>query len=227
MTPLALLRSQLPDSAVVRLSQGLAELQLEVTPEQQERLLGLLALLHKWNRAYNLTAVRDVDTMVSRHLLDSAAVLPFVKGPRLLDVGAGPGFPGLVLAILAPSLEVTLLDSNGKKVRFQRQAVMELGLSNVSPVQARVESFAQGQFDQVISRAFASLADFIAMTRKLPVTDGQWLAMKGPGADEELRQFTDHHQMPEGIRLHSRHKLNVPFESAERQLLILTQQGVE
>src|SRR5690606_18975180 len=123
-----------------------------------------------------LTAVRDIDDMVSRHVLDSAAVLPFVQGPRLLDVGAGPGLPGLVLAILKPELAVTLLDSNGKKVRFQRQAVMELGIENVTPVQARVEQFTAATFDQVISRAFASLVDFVTLTRELPAENGQWLA---------------------------------------------------
>lgn len=211
----------LPASVAPRLEQGLSQLDIAITPTQREQLLGLLALLHKWNRAYNLTAVRDVDEMVSRHVLDSAAVAPFIRGPRLLDVGAGPGLPGLVLAILKPELQVTLLDSNGKKVRFQRQAVMELALSNVTPTQARVEQFAGQHFDQVISRAFASLVDFVTLTRPLPTADGQWLAMKGPGADDELRD------LPAGVELNARHLLNVPFETAERQLLILTPKGVE
>ncbi|MGS2745265.1 16S rRNA (guanine(527)-N(7))-methyltransferase RsmG [Halomonas sp. LS-001] len=207
----------LPADAQKRLEDGLSTLKLKTTAQQREQLLGLLALLHKWNRAYNLTAVRDLNEMISRHLLDSASVAPFVRGPRLLDVGAGPGFPGLVLAILDPSLMVTLVDSNGKKVRFQRQAVMELGLQNVTPVQTRVEQFAAGTFDQVISRAFASLADFIALTRKLPSAEGEWLAMKGPGADDELNA------LPDDIALKTRHLLNVPYDAAQRQLLILTQ----
>ncbi|OBA00554.1 16S rRNA (guanine(527)-N(7))-methyltransferase RsmG [Halomonas sp. G11] len=221
MSSVATLFSGLPSQVATRLDEGLSALGTPVTARQHDQLLGLLALLHKWNRAYNLTAVRDVNDMVSRHVLDSAAVLPFVEGPRLLDVGSGPGLPGLVLAILKPELSVTLLDSNGKKVRFQRQAVMELGLSNVTPVQARVEQFAESVFDQVVSRAFASLVDFVNLTRKLPTAEGQWLAMKGPGANEELRD------LPGDIRLHARHTLNVPFETAERQLLILTPQGVE
>ncbi|WP_346796941.1 16S rRNA (guanine(527)-N(7))-methyltransferase RsmG [Halomonas sp. Bachu 37] len=208
--------ASLPSAAVERLDQGLDQLQLDVSAHQRQQLLGLLALLHKWNRAYNLTAVRDLEEMVSRHLLDSAAVKPHVSGPRLLDVGSGPGLPGLVLAILDPTLDVTLLDSNGKKVRFQRQAVMELGLSNVVATQARVESFAGEAFDQVISRAFASLEDFVTLTRQLPVQGGQWLAMKGPGADEELRD------LPPEIELESRHVLDVPFENAQRQVLILS-----
>jgi 16S rRNA (guanine527-N7)-methyltransferase len=215
MSGLNPLLKSLPGSVSSRLDKGLSQLAITINEHQREQLLGLLALLHKWNRAYNLTAVRDVDDMVSRHVLDSAAVLPYVQGPRLLDVGAGPGLPGLVLAILAPALDVTLLDSNGKKVRFQRQAVMELGLKNVTPVQARVEQFQAAAFDQVISRAFASLVDFVTLTRQLPSDDGQWLAMKGPVADDELRD------LPPGIRLHRRHLLEVPFEAAQRQLLIL------
>ena len=215
MSSLNPLLKTLPTSVAPRLDQGLTQLGIAVDEHQRQQLLGLLALLHKWNRAYNLTAVREVDDMVSRHVLDSAAVLPYVQGPRLLDVGAGPGLPGIVLAILAPQLDVTLLDSNGKKVRFQRQAVMELGLENVTPVQARVEQFEAATFDQVISRAFASLVDFVTLTRQLPSADGQWLAMKGPGADDELRD------LPAGIRLYQRHLLEVPFEAAQRQLLIL------
>jgi len=220
MSALQPLIDLLPSGVTPKLDQGLADLGVSVTTTQREQLLGLLALLHKWNRAYNLTAVRDVEEMVSRHVLDSAAVAPYVHGPELLDVGAGPGLPGLVLAIMNPELRVTLLDSNGKKVRFQRQAVMELSLTNVTPTQARVEQFAGQSFDQVISRAFASLVDFVTMTHSLPAADGQWLAMKGPGADDELRE------LPDGIALSERHLLNVPFETAERQLLILTPKGV-
>ncbi|MFB9868477.1 16S rRNA (guanine(527)-N(7))-methyltransferase RsmG [Vreelandella sulfidaeris] len=216
MSELRPLLAQLPVSVAPRLDQGLDQLGIVVDERQREQLLGLVALLHKWNRAYNLTAVRDVEAMVSRHVLDSASVASFVHGPRLLDVGAGPGLPGIVLAILDPALAVTLVDSNGKKVRFQRQAVMELGLTNVTPSQARVETFSDQPFDQVISRAFASLVDFVTLTRQLPKAGGQWLAMKGPGADEELRE------LPPGICLHQRHLLEVPFETAQRQLLVLS-----
>lgn len=200
-----------------RLERGLAQLGLDVAADRRERLVALVGLLHKWNRAYNLTAVRDPEEMVARHVLDSAAVLPFVTGPSLLDVGAGPGLPGLVLAILAPELDVTLLDSNGKKVRFQRQAVMELGLARVTPVQARVEAFEApaGGFDQVISRAFASLEDFLALSRELPGEGGQWLAMKGPAVEDELAG------LPEGIAAVARHTLRVPFSVGDRRLVIL------
>ncbi|MCK2185011.1 16S rRNA (guanine(527)-N(7))-methyltransferase RsmG [Halomonas getboli] len=200
-----------------RLERGLAELGLDVPAQRRERLVALVGLLHKWNRAYNLTAVRDPEEMVARHVLDSAAVLPFVTGPSLLDVGAGPGLPGLVLAILAPELDVTLLDSNGKKVRFQRQAVMELKLERVTPVQARVEAFEApaGGFDQVISRAFASLEDFLALSRDLPGEGGQWLAMKGPAVEDELAG------LPDGIAAVARHTLRVPFSVGDRRLVIL------
>ncbi len=200
-----------------RLEGGLDELGLSVDESRRERLLALVGLLHKWNRAYNLTAVRDPEEMVTKHLLDSAAVLPFVTGPTVLDVGAGPGLPGLVLAILAPDLRVTLLDSNGKKVRFQRQAVMELGLANVSPVQARVEAFTPpaGGFDQVISRAFASLQDFVTLSESLPSVDGQWLAMKGPAVEDELGG------LPDDVAAVACHELKVPFEAGSRRLVIL------
>ncbi|MGY6566786.1 MAG: 16S rRNA (guanine(527)-N(7))-methyltransferase RsmG [Halomonadaceae bacterium] len=201
----------------VRLDEGFTALGLELDAEKRERLLRLVGLLHKWNRAYNLTAIRSPEEMVSRHLLDSAAVLPHVGPAPLLDVGAGPGLPGLVLAILEPSLAVTLLDSNGKKVRFQRQAVMELGLTNVTPLQARVEAFEPppGGFAQIVSRAFASLADFVALTEPLLARDGRWLAMKGPAADDELAA------LDAGVVVRERHVLAVPFTVGERQLLIV------
>lgn len=206
------------DTAVeVSLDQGLERLGIAVDAEQRRQLLGLVGLLHKWNRAYNLTAIRSPEEMVSRHLLDSAAVLPFVTGPTLLDVGAGPGFPGLVLAILRPELAVSLLDSNGKKVRFQRQAVMELGLTNVTPVQSRVEAFEE-RFDQVISRAFASLGDFVSLTLPLVAPGGQWLAMKGPAVEEELAG------VPDGVVPVAHHALEVPFEVGSRLLVVLERQ---
>ena len=198
-----------------RLDAGLAELGLEVDATARERLLALLALLHKWNRAYNLTAVRDPEQMVMRHLLDSASVATAVRGPRLLDVGAGAGLPGLVLAILDPSLEVTMLDGNGKKVRFQRQAVLELGLENVTPVQARVEHFATRDFDQIVSRAFAQLATFVELTRPLLAEGGEWLAMKGRDAASELAE------LPPDVTLIERRDLEVPGDAAQRVLLRL------
>ncbi|WP_110649695.1 16S rRNA (guanine(527)-N(7))-methyltransferase RsmG [Salinicola peritrichatus] len=197
------------------LDDGLAALGIAIDSARRDRLLALLGLLHKWNRAYNLTAVRSPEAMVARHLLDSASVAFAVHGPTLLDVGSGPGFPGLVLAILDPELEVTLLDSNGKKVRFQRQAVMELGLDNVRCQQVRVEAFA-GTFDQIISRAFAALDDFVTLTEPLLAAGGEWLAMKG-ALDEREREA-----LPAGVVVSQRYALTVPgLDTAERQLLKL------
>lgn len=202
-----------------QLDQGMAQLGIALDSTQRDRLLALVSLLHKWNRAYNLTAVRDPLAMISRHLLDSAAVAPFVKGPNVLDVGAGAGLPGLVLAILNPALNVTLIDSNGKKVRFQRQAVLELGLTNVTPIQARVEdqTTLDGQFDQVISRAFASLPEFIALSQAWLAKGGQWLAMKGPAVDDELDGLAAN------VCVIDRHQLDVPFEQGHRWLVVLEQ----
>jgi len=204
-----------------RLDGGLAELGITVDTGQRERLLALLTLLHKWNRAYNLTAIRDPEEMVAKHLLDSAAVSPFVHDEALLDVGAGPGLPGLVLAILRPTLPITLLDSNGKKVRFQRQALMELELANVTAVQARVEAFTPNEhgYPQVISRAFASLGDFGRLTDPLVAPHGRWLAMKGPAGDDELAA------LPETCVLRARHALAVPYTEGARQLLVLERLG--
>ncbi|CAM3367200.1 16S rRNA (guanine(527)-N(7))-methyltransferase RsmG [Halomonas lysinitropha] len=214
--------TRVAQSVETRLDSGLAALGIAVDDEQRRRLLALVGLLHKWNRAYNLTAVRTPEEMVTRHLLDSAAVLPFVNGTQLLDVGSGAGLPGLVLAILEPSLAVTLLDSNGKKVRFQRQAVMELDLCNVTPVQARVEAFEPvvGGYAQIISRAFSSLGDFIALTARLVAPSGEWLAMKGPAVDDELAD------LPEEIVVAERHDLAVPYETGSRQLVVLRHRDV-
>lgn len=197
------------------LAQGIEQLGVNVEAEQFEKLLQLLELLHKWNGAYNLTAVRDPQEMVSRHFLDSLSVVFAIKGPRLLDVGSGPGFPGMVLAILRPDIQVTLLDSNGKKVRFQRQSVMELKLDNVICSQVRVESF-EGQFEQIISRAFAALGDFISLTKPLLADSGEWLAMKGSLEHEERDT------LPSDVIIKQTQKLDVPgLGGAERTLLWL------
>ncbi|MCU0234743.1 MAG: 16S rRNA (guanine(527)-N(7))-methyltransferase RsmG [Thermoanaerobaculales bacterium] len=130
--------------------------------ETAARLLAYAALLIRWNRAYNLTAIRDPRAILARHLLDSLSILPWVRGPRLLDVGTGPGLPGIPLALADPGLSVTLLDANGKKVRFCRQCVIELGLTNVEVVQARVESYRPARgFDSVTTRAFADLHEVV------------------------------------------------------------------
>ena len=150
------------------------------------RLLAYAALLIRWNRAYNLTAIRDLRGIVARHLLDSLSIVPWVRGPRLLDVGTGPGLPGIPLALANPGLLVTLLDANGKKVRFCRQCVLELGLPNVEVVQSRVEAYRPAErFDSVTTRAFADLPEMVRLCLPLLAPGGRLLAMKGvaPGAD--------------------------------------------
>ncbi len=170
-----------------QLSRGTAELGLPVSAGQQAQLLGYLALLCKWNRAYNLTAVRDPAEMVTRHLLDSLALVPRLTGTRCMDVGTGAGLPGIPLAIMFPEREFHLLDSNGKKTRFLFQVKTALALSNVTVHHARVEAFAPDRgFDVVLSRAFASLADMVAGARHLLQPEGVFLAMKGARPDGEI-----------------------------------------
>jgi 16S rRNA (guanine527-N7)-methyltransferase len=200
------------------LAQGARELGVEVSALQQEQLLAYLALLIKWNKAYNLTAVRDPDEMVSRHLLDSLSVQPFVldAGDNWLDVGSGGGMPGIPLAILFPERQFTLLDSNGKKTRFLTQVKLELKLTNLEVIHSRVEAFKPQQaFSGIVSRAFSSLEDFANWTRHLGDGQSQWLAMKGVHPDDELQA------LPADFRLAATHVLKVPGCQGQRHLLIL------
>ncbi len=190
-----------PPAEVLR--RGLAHLGLDIPPPDQARLMAYLDLLTRWNRIYNLTAVRDPHEMVIRHLLDSLAVLPHVRGPRILDVGTGAGLPGIPLAIALPRAEVTLLDSSAKKTRFLTQALAELGLDNARVARSRVEDYHPGQlFDTVISRAFAALGGFVAATARLCRPGGRLLAMKGPLAARET--------VAGGHRIVAIHPLAVP-----------------
>lgn len=152
-----------------------------------EPFIDYLLLLDKWNKAYNLTAIRSLDSMVTHHLFDSLAILPWIKGPRLLDVGTGAGLPGIPLALAMPSLQVVLLDSNGKKIRFLREVKRALQLTNVEIVQTRAETYhPSSDFDTVTSRAFSTLESFLHVTRHLLAETGIWLAMKGRYPDTEL-----------------------------------------
>jgi len=172
------------------LQSGLDELGLVVLEEQVQKLLKFVALIEKWNKAYNLTAIRNKEEMVRLHLLDSLAVLPHIEGKRVIDVGTGAGLPGIPLAICLAETEFTLLDSNAKKTRFVQQAVLELKLKNVSVCHSRVEAYhPQQAFDMVLSRAFASLEEIIAMTKHLVNKGGVLLAMKGQTPDIELPQL--------------------------------------
>ena len=200
------------------LRQGARELGVELSAEQHEQLLAYLALLIKWNKAYNLTAVRDPNEMVSRHLLDSLSVVAHVReaGDNWLDVGSGGGMPGIPLAILFPERQFTLLDSNGKKTRFLTQVKLELKLANLQVIHSRVEEFRPEQpFSGICSRAFSSLEDFSNWTRHLGDGNTQWLAMKGVHPDDELQA------LPTDFRLTATHVLKVPGCQGQRHLLIL------
>ncbi len=170
-----------------RLCEGMHRLGLIQDERQEQRLLQFLSLLVKWNRAYNLTAVRDPLEMVGRHLLDSLAVLPHLTGHRCLDMGTGPGLPGIPLAIMRPDMEFMLLDSNGKKIRFVRQAVLELGLANVATGQQRVETYrSEPGFDTLTARAFTDLPHMLELTAHLRRPGTRLLAMKAEKAESEL-----------------------------------------
>ncbi|MDB4836896.1 16S rRNA (guanine(527)-N(7))-methyltransferase RsmG [Marinomonas sp.] len=185
-----------------------------------QTLVDYLALLEKWNKAYNLTAIRDVNQMISLHLLDSLATLPYIKGEKIIDVGTGPGLPGMVLAICYPEKHFTLLDSNGKKMRFLTQVKMELGIENVTVANERVEKHEhQGTYDHVISRAFASLQDMINWTLPLPKPSGNFLAMKGVYPADEIQV------LPKEVDVLSVEPLNVPSIQAERHMVIMTRKG--
>ena len=201
------------------LHSGIAELKISLSLEQQKKLLNFLSLLHKWNEVYNLTAIRDPQQMVSHHLLDSLSVIPHLWAGQWLDVGCGAGLPGLVLAISQPDWQFTLLDSNSKKTGFVQQAVIELGLRNVSVECARVEDWQPAKkFDGIISRAFTGLGDFLGSTRHLISSQGRWAAMKGI-PEQELAGVPDEYRVEKVI------SLKVPGLQAARSLIIATSRG--
>lgn len=197
-----------------RLQAGLAELGLAPGADACERLLDYVELLARWNATYNLTAVREPGEMVTRHLLDSLAVAKLVSGDSLADLGTGAGLPGIPLAILAPERRHTLIDSNGKKVRFLREAVRTLGLANVQVQQSRVED-ARGQYDCITARAFATLGDMLRMGGHLLAPDGVWIALKGQLSKDEILG------VPPGFVVAEVVALAVPGLGAARQVAII------
>jgi len=199
------------------LATGMAALNINAPPATLEKLLAYRDLLMKWNRVYNLTAVKDPKEALIRHVLDSLAILPWAgeKG-RLLDVGSGGGLPGIPIAIVRPALAVTLVESAGKKAAFQRQAIIELALPGVESWHGRVEDFAAAEgFDRIVSRAFADLPLFIALTHHLMGNNGRWLAMKGKNPETEIAA------LPTDVRLEAVIPLQTPMLPASRHLLIL------
>jgi len=174
-----------------RLVSGLAALNLQPDEYQVGKLIDFIVLIEKWNKAYNLTAIRNKEDMVSLHLLDSLAIIPFITGRRVIDIGTGAGLPGIPLAICLPDTAFTLLDSNAKKTRFVQQAVLELKLNNVVACHHRVENYHPEQpFNTVITRAFAGLADIARLTAHLLDKEGVLLAMKGQNPEAELAQLS-------------------------------------
>lgn len=199
------------DTTGALLRWGIAQMGLPDNAQRLAALEHLLALLQKWNKAYNLTAIRDAESIVQRHFFDSLALLPYLHGQSVIDVGTGAGFPGLPLALYAPERRFTLLDSNGKKTRFVQQAVLELQLSNVTVRQTRVEHYTEARFDCVICRAFTSTREIIAKTRHLLAPQGIWLAPKGPA--EATTSCTDETVACQAL------PLQIPGLKARRYLL--------
>lgn len=196
------------------LSSGLAEMGLVLPESAQQQLLAFSDLLLKWNKTYNLTALRDPAQVVSHHLLDSLVVLPYVTEAALLDVGSGGGLPGIPLAIARPALSVRMVDTVQKKTTFLQQAAIQLGLKNVAVDHARVENL-QGRYAQISSRAFAELKLFVDLTRHLLAPGGRWLAMKGVRPDDEIAA------LPADVVVEQIIPLHVPGLDAERHLIIL------
>jgi len=176
-----------------KLKAGLESLSLDPAQQPCDQYLAYIALLHKWNQSYNLTAIKQLEEMLTRHVLDSLSVLPFIQGHDCLDIGTGPGLPGLILAMALPETRWVLLDSNQKKTRFLRHVKAELGMNNVEIVQSRVESFKpEINFDSVICRAFAPLNRLLELTQHLITEDNQLLAMKGKQASDEIDALGEH-----------------------------------
>ncbi len=198
------------------LSRGLERMALAADDALIESLLAYLAELIRWNKAYNLTAVRDPQEMVIRHLLDSYSVQPYISGSRVIDVGTGAGLPGIPLALANPDQFFILLDSNGKKVRFLQHVVGTLGLCNVTPVQSRLDEYKEDTwFDTVVCRAFTSLAEFVAFSSHLVAPEGRLVAMKGKLPTEELER------LPEGWEVQAAEPVAVPGLEGDRHVIVI------
>lgn len=200
-----------------RLRTLVAQSDLTLSETQLAQCIQYVTLLDKWNSAYNLTSVRDPEEMLIKHVLDSLVVAPYLIGQHFIDVGTGPGLPGVLLAIYYPEKQFTLLDSLGKRIRFLNQVKMQLQLQNIHPLQSRVEDHQPLQgYDGVISRAFASLNDMLNWCRHLPTPDGRFFAMKGAAVQEEIAA------LPDFVKVDAIHPLQVPQLDAQRHLVVLS-----
>lgn len=198
------------------LAQLIEEAGLDLNAQLQQQCIQYVALLDKWNSAYNLTSVRDPQEMLIKHVMDSLVVAPHLIGDRFIDVGTGPGLPGVLLAIYYPQKHFTLLDSLGKRIRFLNQVKLQLKLDNIQPLQSRVEDHQPEQgYDGVISRAFASMNDMLNWCRHLPAENGRFFAMKGAAVQEEIAA------LPDFVKVASVQPLVVPQLQAQRHLVIL------
>ncbi|HEY9052709.1 MAG TPA: 16S rRNA (guanine(527)-N(7))-methyltransferase RsmG [Gammaproteobacteria bacterium] len=194
-----------------RLKAGLKQMGLALDDTTRSRMLAYLQLMQKWNKAYNLTAIRDMDQMVIRHLLDSLSILPFITGSPVLDVGTGAGLPGIPLALAMPDCQFVLLDSNGKKTRFLTQVKIELGIENIEIIHARIEDYQPGKtFSIITCRAFAGLNTILDRTQHLLTSTTRILAMKGKEPVASL---------PSGFEQVNNHPLQVPWLDEERRLI--------
>lgn len=200
-----------------QIGRGLVSMGVAVSPAQQSRLAAHLELISKWNRVHNLTAIRETGQMVVLHLLDSLSILPLLEGARsIADVGTGPGFPGIPVAIVRDDSRVTLVESSHKKCAFLQQAKTELALANVEIACERVEQFSPAQkFDVVVSRAFSDLQDFVAQAGHLAAPGGKLIAMKGVYPFDEIARVPATHRVAQVLELH------VPSLEAKRHLVVL------
>jgi 16S rRNA (guanine527-N7)-methyltransferase len=208
-------------SIVERLVQGAAALGVTLTEADAGRLARLLDELERWNRTYNLTAIRDRDAMLTHHLLDSLSIHPDLHGTTVADVGTGAGFPGLPLAVINPERRFTLIDSNGKKIRFVQHAARELGLENVEGLHGRVEVIKERVFDTVVARAFASLPELVDYVAPLVGPQTRVLAMKGKWPQDEIDG------LPPGWQQQGSHELTVPGLSESRCVVVLNRSSME
>ena len=199
-----------------KLQSGLKEMGLDLSGGQQDKLLAYVEMLKKWNKTYNLTALRDESQIISHHLLDSLTLPPYLEGAQtMLDVGSGGGQPGIPTAVCRPDLQITLLDANTKKTSFLQQAAIELELKNVRVVSGRVEAVQGLRADVITSRAFAELADFVNWTAHLLQNGGCWAAMKGVYPAAEIDR------LPDSVCVERVDKIRVPQLNAERHMVIL------